>query len=304
MSTGTFFSSGNLQADRRFEYALSYALQGEMEAAIELLGTITDMAPHWPAVPFMLGTWLVEQGLVSEAQGAFQQALSLDPIDRLGAAVKLRMITGDTSGDPLPAGYVKSLFDEYAPRFDAHLQNDLDYGVPSLMYKAVKTYGPFNSILDLGCGTGLSAAPFCAQATYIEGVDLSPGMLAEARKKGIYTSLAQGDLLVHLQAGSERFDLMLGGDVFNYCGSLAPIFAAAKPRLKDGGILAFCLQLWGGDEEVMLGADHRFSHNKNAALNCLMDAGFDIVSCENHPLRKDGGVNVAGLIIVGKAGAC
>ena len=124
MSTGTFFSSGNLQADRRFEYALSYALQGEMEAAIELLGTITDMAPHWPAVPFMLGTWLVEQGLVSEAQGAFQQALSLDPIDRLGAAVKLRMITGDTSGDPLPAGYVKSLFDEYAPRFDAHLQND------------------------------------------------------------------------------------------------------------------------------------------------------------------------------------
>lgn len=304
MGTGTFFSSGNLQADKRFEYALAYAGQGEIDAAIELLKTIADIAPHWPAVPFTLGTWLMDQGRTEDAQAAFHQALALDPADRQGAAVKLRLMAGKESGQPLPPGYVQSLFDEYAARFDAHLLDDLGYGVPALIHKAVEEYGPFARILDLGCGTGLTAAPFRGQADYMEGVDLSPGMLAQARKKSIYSTLIQGDLLAHLQAGGEAFDLILAGDVFNYCGALAPIFAAAKSRLNDGGLLAFCLQLCSGEEEVTLGPDHRFSHNKSTALMRMNEAGFDIISCETSVLRKDGGADVPGIIIVGKAREC
>jgi predicted TPR repeat methyltransferase len=37
------------------------------------------------------------------------------------------------------------------------------------------------SMLDLGCGTGLAGAAFRPQVDWLVGVDLSPGMIAEAR---------------------------------------------------------------------------------------------------------------------------
>jgi predicted TPR repeat methyltransferase len=37
----------------------------------------------------------------------------------------------------MPQGYVRALFDQYAPRFDKVLVNDLDYRGPEVLLKAV-----------------------------------------------------------------------------------------------------------------------------------------------------------------------
>ena len=53
----------------------------------------------------------------------------------------------------------------------------------------------FGSVLDLGCGTGLAGAAFRPFCDWLVGVDLSPAMLAQARDKGLYDRLVEGEVM-------------------------------------------------------------------------------------------------------------
>lgn len=54
------------------------------------------------------------------------------------------------------------------------------------------TAGP---VLDAGCGTGLAGAELAARGyTTLDGLDISADMLAEARTKGVYRHLFEGDM--------------------------------------------------------------------------------------------------------------
>lgn len=300
MAGATFFSSGDIQADRRFEYAMAFLETGQINEALELLESIAELAPFWPIPPFEMGKIYKESGDTGSAEKAFRKALALDPADRQGAGVKLRLMGVEPDTGTLPPGYVQSLFDEYAPRFDRHLIESLEYSVPFVLQTLLHERAPLESyarILDLGCGTGLAVEGFAPYASWIEGVDLSAGMLAEAAKKSIYHRLHQADLLDHLKASDDRFDLILAGDVLNYCGPLDEIIPAAAKRLASGGVLAFCVQKLGkGAVDFMLGSDHRFSHNPLYLARLLAQAGYKILLQKDHVLRKDGGRDVAGLI--------
>lgn len=302
MSGLTFFSSGNLQADKRYDFAMAFLASGQEPEALELLSSISELAPSWPVPAFIIGKIHMEAGRKDEASLAFQQALALDPEDRQGAAVKLQLLDSAPLTDGLPACYVQSLFDEYAPRFDQHLVGTLGYNVPDILYEsacALRPLGSFLRILDLGCGTGLAAEKFKAPTRWIEGVDLSPGMLAEARKKGIYQHLHQGDLQDYLVQSEGHFDLVLASDVLNYCGALDGVFTAARPRLLEDGIFAFCVQILAdGDADFQLGEDHRFSHKPEYIARLLLGAGYTILSSKNHVLRRDGGQDVNGLVVL------
>ena len=48
-------SSGNLQTDRRYEYACSLAEDGDLAAAIDLLEQTLSLNPHWSVLHFTLG---------------------------------------------------------------------------------------------------------------------------------------------------------------------------------------------------------------------------------------------------------
>ena len=90
----------------------------------------------------------------------------------------------------MPEGYVRALFDGYAPGFDKALTEGLSYRAPELFFGATQaahavTPMKFGSVLDLGCGTGLAAIPFRPFSDWMVGVDLSSAMLAQARTKGL-----------------------------------------------------------------------------------------------------------------------
>ena len=98
----------------------------------------------------------------------------------------------------MTATYVRRLFDQHAPEFDASLLGRLDYRGPAVLLDALKAAGApqrFESVLDLGCGTGLAGVavrPFCQRLT---GMDISPGMIEQARGKAIYDRLEAAELL-------------------------------------------------------------------------------------------------------------
>ncbi len=123
-----------------------------------------------------------------------------------------------------PVGYVAAHFDGYADHFDVHLCQTLHYRGPELLQEALTRLGlpsatPLD-VLDAGCGTGLAGPLFRSWARQLDGVDLSPRMLARARDRGCYDRLDVGELTQTMLARPRSYDLVLAADVLVYFGDL------------------------------------------------------------------------------------
>src|SRR3954451_12089357 len=107
-------------------------------------------------------------------------------------------------------------------------------------------------MLDLGCGTGLAGAAFRAHVDWLIGVDLSPRMVEEARKKGLYDRLAVGDISPFLAGNAGRSaHLVIAADVFAYVADFANVCAAAARVLSDGGVFGFTVETHDGDGAIV-----------------------------------------------------
>src|SRR5579871_3100723 len=254
MPARLFLSSGDLLADRRYEFARDLQLKGDLPAAADLLEQAIELAPKFSSAWFTLGEIREQLGERDKAIAAFRKAREADPEDRHGAAVKLMRLGADQLGE-MPRGYVQTLFDQYAPRFEVALLGDLDYRAPQLLFKAVlsvrhaaKKPAFFKRALDLGCGTGLVAAAFAKEVDHFTGVDLSPRMIEKARATGLYAELEVNEMLQALRTKPDAsFDLVLAADAFVYVADLLPVLKEISRVLAPGGLLAFTAETHDGN---------------------------------------------------------
>lgn len=292
--------SGSAMADRRYEMAVAYLREGDFEAAGDLLVQGIEIAPSWPPLHFYLGEALRKLQRTADAQRAFESYLALDPADTMGAGIKLALMGATTAPDTMSPAYVAGLFDQYAPRFEKSLVEKLGYQTPELIYNAVmgaQQNKPIEAILDLGCGTGLAAALFEGKTEHITGVDISAGMVAQARARNIYTSLHVEEIAAFLERTKETYDLVLSADVFVYAGSLDKIFILISGRLWKDGLFAFSVQTPDdGQTPWTLGQDHRYAHSPQYIESCLKQSGIDLVSRQDIDLRRDGDSIIRGQI--------
>src|SRR5262245_25409873 len=84
-----FLSSGDLLADRRFEFARDLRLKGDLAAAADLLEQTVELAPDFVSAWFTLGEIRLELGERDAAVAAFRRACEADPQDRHGASLRL-----------------------------------------------------------------------------------------------------------------------------------------------------------------------------------------------------------------------
>ncbi len=116
--------------------------------------------------------------------------------------------------------------------------------------------GPDSDIIDLGCGIGRVAALLAPRARTVLGLDISAGMIAEARTRcaghaNLRFAQTAGADLAMLPDG--RFDLILAVDSFPYLhqSGLAERHVAEAARvLRDGGALAILNFSYRGDPEA------------------------------------------------------
>lgn len=302
-------SSGDLLADRRYDYAMFAKAEGDLAAAADLLAQALEIVPRWAPAWFALGE--VEAALErrEEAVAAFRRALDHDPSDALGAALALARLGAADAATAMAPAYVAALFDQYAPRFDSALRAGLAYRGPEILLDAVTRARSgrgqsraFGRMLDLGCGTGLAAEIFAAHAGDIDGVDLSPRMVDVARQKGIYRALAVGDLAGFLgRRDAASADLVVAADVFVYIADLAPIARDSARVLKSGGLLAFTVETHAG-EGVVLGAGLRYAHAEAVVRAVIADAGLEILLLETVSTRNEADRPVPGLVVVAEKG--
>lgn len=297
-----FLSSGDVIADRRFEWARDLEAKGDFAGAADVLAQTVELKPGYGAAWFALGEVREKLGNRAGAVAAFERAQAADPRDRHGAALRLIRL-GARPPAAMPEGYVQALFDGYAPGFDRAVSEGLGYRAPALLLRAVQAAGSrmkFGSALDLGCGTGLAGVAFLPHCDRLVGVDLSPAMLAQARAKGAYDRLVEGEVLNFLgqeAAGKARYHLILGADVFMYLDDLTPVLKAAAKVLS--GLIAFSVETYDGDG-VILRDTLRYAHGAEHVRSALAAAGLSVVSLDSAATRTEKGVPVPGLIVVAK----
>jgi len=153
--------------------------------------------------------------------------------------------------------------------------------------------GEIRHVVDVACGTGIAAAEFAQTGYRVTGVDRSPHMLAQARKRIDELGL-QGVTLVE----ADMRDLVLDEpadlvtcmyDSLNYLvreDDLAAAFRCAAAALHDGGLYVFDMntifglaELWGTCDQIQCDTDDwfivsrtRWDHERST--NTLVFHGF------------------------------
>jgi predicted TPR repeat methyltransferase len=284
------------------------ASRGDFVGAADLLAQTVDLTPQFATAWFALGAIRDRLGDQAGAVAAFQQAGDADPADYHGARLQLARL--GAGGDATPAmteTYVRRLFDQYAGRYDAALTENLRYRGPAILRDAVQRATVaagrplhFARALDLGCGTGLAGAAFRPLAVSLGGVDLSPAMVAQAGRKGIYDHLATADIKAFLAdeiAAGARYDLVIAADVFVYVNDIASIVAAIRRVLAPQGILAFTVETHGGAGAKLL-PTLRYAYGEAYLRGAIADAGLILLDLAAAAIRTEKNVPVDGLVVV------
>jgi predicted TPR repeat methyltransferase len=302
MSSWLFLSSGNLIADRRFDFGRDLQSRGDLSAAADLMMQAAELEPGFASAWFSLGELREELGEREEAIIAYRRARDADPADKHGAKLRLMRLGADDLA-VMPPEYVRALFDQYAPKFDKALVDDLNYRGPEVLLKAVldarhaELQPRFRRAIDLGCGTGLAAQEFAALVDEFIGIDLSSGMIERARATGLYARLDVVDMLQGLQAESDSSaDLIMAADAFVYVPDLAPIVTEAARVLQPQGLLAFTVEAYSG-EGIVLGRSLRYAHSEDYLRTTLQNAGLTVCAITPTSTRTEAGDPVPGLVV-------
>jgi SAM-dependent methyltransferase len=179
-------------------------------------------------------TRLVEAGLTA-AHGADLLAATREQYDRAAAMAPEAAVALYSLGDP-------AILD----RATAELAVLLD---------AWGLLGPDRDALDIGCGIGRIERAVAPRLRHITGIDLSPAMIAEARRRG--AGIANAEFAVTdgtglSQFASASYDLILAIDSFPVIFAVARDLAEKHVRdaarlLRPGGALAIFNYSYRGD---------------------------------------------------------
>jgi predicted TPR repeat methyltransferase len=309
--------------------------RGNLDEAEASYRTALRIAPDHCEALHNLGVLLAATGRAREAVLCFYKAITVNPAlvstrtllalayhrmgqpekaieiferwvrEEPGNPVPLHLLAA-CSGKDVPArasdAYVETTFDGFAASFDSKLAA-LHYRAPQLVAAALAEVGLVPArklvILDAGCGTGLCGPLMAPYAARLVGVDLSGGMLAQARARRAYDELEKGELTAYLRAHVATYDVIVSADTLVYFGALDGVARAAAEALLPGGILVFTVEeLVDGEGAGGFRIEHhgRYSHHPDYVRAVLADAGLraEIAKAE---LRTEGGLPVAGLVV-------
>lgn len=237
-----------------------------------------------------LGRLHEARGQAAQAAAIYRAARAHHPSDD-----RLAHLLAATSGENTaraPRAYVQALFDEQASRFEEHLVSELGYGVPqaiaNLLAPLLREPASSRAVLDLGCGTGLVGVALAGTGAVVTGVDLSPGMLAQASKRGAYAKLLKDDVveaLAHWEPAS--LAAITAADVFIYLGDLESVFAAAARALAPGGAFAFSVEGLA-EGTYRLQPTGRYAHAAPYLRRLAAGAGLRVAHEEPVQIRKQG----------------
>lgn len=253
-----------------------------------------------------------KSGQPEKAAELYAKCLSMDPTDMCGASVRIASLGLGETPLKAPDAYVATLFDQHAEDFDDILTGQLQYAVPMQVaeYLAVNAPGPYQRMLDLGCGTGLSGMMLLDMCVHATGVDLSENMIDKADERACYDELFINEAVHFLKEWSkgqapehQPFDLLVATDVLPYIGTLENLFDGLKANATPDAKLVFSAETLPKD--MMEGKDwhitpnQRFAHSKAYLQTMCERAGFSqITHFQDITVRLEQGSPIPGYLVI------
>lgn len=142
----------------------------------------------------------------------------------------------DASADPLAD--TRAYYDEFSHGYERHrLPND-PHGyhalIDDLEVRLVERYGRGRDVLECGSGTGLLLARFAEFARSAKGIDLSPGMLAHAKARGL--DVREGSVTA-LPFDDASFDVTCSFKVLAHVPDIALALSEMVRVTRPGGVV-------------------------------------------------------------------
>src|ERR1700742_3049737 len=126
-------------------------------------------------------------------------------------------------------------YDRWAATYEDTVEDGMDL---ALLERLEVDWGGVGAVADLGCGTGRTGSWLAGLGVgEIDGVDLSPGMLAAARERGVYRSLREGEV-ADTGLDSAAYDLVVACLVDEHLADLRPLYGEAARLAAPGGRFA------------------------------------------------------------------
>lgn len=168
---------------------------------------------------------------------------------------------------------VQEIYSRYAKDYDRELRDDMRYTayleVPQMVIEAV---GPKQAtILDLGCGTGLSSMLFFEKGWRVTGIEGTREMVRKARELPFATVIQQ-DLESSWRVADNSFDAIVMIGVMEYLNRPDKVFRQAHRKLVQGGLMGVTVP----NKNKACTAAGLKSYFKQEIAPVLLQAGFGI----------------------------
>jgi ubiquinone/menaquinone biosynthesis C-methylase UbiE len=132
----------------------------------------------------------------------------------------------------------RAYYDEFARAYEQHRRPNDPHGYHALLDELeidlVARYGRGKEVLECGCGTGLLLERFVGFARRAKGIDLSPGMLAKARERGL--DVCEGSV-TDLPFADGSFDVTCSFKVLAHVPQIGKALAEMARVTRPGGVV-------------------------------------------------------------------
>jgi predicted TPR repeat methyltransferase len=320
---------------------LAHKAAGRLADAKAFLQRALAVQPRLPEAHYSLGLIFIHENNMDEAESAFYRALDQNPryadaFEQLGALLRhrdkrkealeiyqrfakaypehpdakffLSVLEGGNDPGRIPVELLAERYrtDQVARSFDEGMTKQLDYVVPvHVKAHMTRLFGDESAsmdALDLGCGTGLYGSVLKPWTRKLVGVDLSPVMLEEAKRKGVYDELICGELIEVLEGINEQYDIVIAMDVLVFFGDLMPIFERVKKILRPQGLFILDLEKGSEAHPWQLHIFGNYLHSRGYITELADRNGFSELLCEEMDIRKEASSYIKGYLVFLRAG--
>lgn len=127
----------------------------------------------------------------------------------------------------------RAYYDDFATTYDRGRDRGYHAFVDELEAAIVAPHARGRRVLEVGCGTGLVLERIAPTASHARGVDLSPGMLAHARRRGL--DVVEGSA-TSLPFPDASFDVVYSFKVLAHVPDIDRAVAECARVLVPGGV--------------------------------------------------------------------
>lgn len=160
-------------------------------------------------------------------------------------------------------------YDKWSEQYDTNVNKTRDLEAVAL--REILADHTFESILEVGCGTGKNSQWLITKTKKLVGADLSEEMLAKAKEKlsSSDATFVQADITQTWDFTQEKFDLITFSLVLEHIENLDFVFSEASKKLSPNG-------------RVYLGELHPFKQYSGSKARFETAEGQTIVPCYTH----------------------